>query len=363
MNTALTPLQCIDGTGGAENPYGVACRFWQLVFAGLTTMTFREKGADGIKRLWAGLLAGNQRDSFLSGLDKLGIDRKGPPAVVAGQYHYLTNVIGGLHMQYIEESPLKVWNRNMGPMWAYPGLAMLALPTELRRVIMASWHPHDGRMLGSRRLGWVITKTQMEGEPYDEGYFQEYPYDLADNELVRYELAARTPECDPMRQPTLDPKTWPPLRIFKARRSYTRGYVTSALQGLLALYGEQATAYMLRQAMQGVANQFVSEFTCALGIEGRSLQDCVALIRGILDSCGQETELEPLSAGKFTIQLKGAVLAMPQDATDLLRAAYLQFFASAVRALNGHVAITFSFESSWENGASITIEDCGAWLW
>jgi hypothetical protein len=244
---ALTPLQRIDGTAGAENPFGLACRFWQLVFAGLTTMTFREKGAEGVTHLWARLLAGSQQESFLAGLDKLGIDRHGPPAVVAGQYHYLTNVIGGLHMQYIEESPQKVWNRNMGPMWAYPGLSMLALPPQLRRVIMATWHPQDGRMLGSRRLGWVITKTQMEGEPYDEGYFQEYPYDLSDSELVRYELAARTPECDIARQPVLDPRAWPPIRIFKARRGYTRGYVMAAVDGLLALYGEQATAYMLRQ--------------------------------------------------------------------------------------------------------------------
>lgn len=359
----LSPLQRIDGTAGAENPFGLACRFWQLVFAGLTTVTFREKGADGVKRLWAGLLSGNQQESFLRGLDKLGIDRKGPPAVVAGTYHYLTNVIGGLHMQYIEESPQKVWNRNMGPMWAYPGLSILALPPELRRVIMASWHPQDGRMLGSRRLGWVITKTQMEGEPYDEGYFQEYAHDLSDGELVRYELAARTPECDLARQPVLDPRTWPPLRIFKARRSYARGYVASALEGLLALHGERATAYVLQQTMQGVANQFTPELADALGIEGRSLHDCVAFIRGILDSCGQETELAPLAAGKFAVRLKGPLLAMPQGSTDLLRAAYLQFFASAVRMLNGHLAVSFAFDSSRENGAALEIEDRGAWLW
>jgi hypothetical protein len=148
----------------------VAAKLWGRTFSALTAMTFREKGEDAIHKLWFLLLASHQGDHFREGLKKLGI-HDDPPAVAAAKYHYFTNIIGGLDMEYVEESPRKVWIRYKAPMWTYAGVAMIALPGSLRRTILSSWHPRNGIYMGCPRLGYVGTKFIMEGEPYDEGYF------------------------------------------------------------------------------------------------------------------------------------------------------------------------------------------------
>ena len=51
-----------------------------------------------------------QQERFLPGLEKLGISHL-PPAVAAAQYHYLSNWIGGVHVEFMYESDRKAWIR------------------------------------------------------------------------------------------------------------------------------------------------------------------------------------------------------------------------------------------------------------
>jgi hypothetical protein len=50
-------------------------------------------------------------EKFLPGLKKLGLDKL-PHAVAAAQYHYLSNVLGGVKVEYMYESDRKACARH-----------------------------------------------------------------------------------------------------------------------------------------------------------------------------------------------------------------------------------------------------------
>src|SRR5690625_5203402 len=85
----------------------LATTYFSRMFSALTAITFREKGEGAVNRLWYRALSSHQNDRYEEGLKKLGIDGD-PPAVAAAKYHFFTNLIAGLDMEYIEESSKKV---------------------------------------------------------------------------------------------------------------------------------------------------------------------------------------------------------------------------------------------------------------
>ncbi|MGY4352987.1 hypothetical protein ACVWXM_009504 [Bradyrhizobium sp. GM7.3] len=124
----------------------VANKLWGRTFSGLSAITYREEGEDAVCELYVRVLRQHQTGHYREGLRKLGIRDDEPPAVAAAKYHYLTNAIGGLSMEYIEESPKKVWIRYIAPMWTFAGTAMMALPGSLRRKTFTAWHPRNGQL-------------------------------------------------------------------------------------------------------------------------------------------------------------------------------------------------------------------------
>lgn len=343
----------------------LATKIWGRTFSALGAITHREKGAEAVGKLWVNLLRQHQQGFYNEGLKKLGISPSEPPAVAAAKYHYLTNAIGGIPIDYVEETPQKVWIRYRAPMWTYAGVTMLALPGELRRTIFRGWHPHNGAMMGNKRLGWVSTKFIMEGDPYDEGYFIEYDRDLGPGEEMRYEVVHSTPEFDPAKAPQLDSKQWPEARLLKARRNFSREYVKETIYALLQMYGEQATLYILRMTMRCLAIQYTHEIKADLGISENHLQACVNLLTGMLCACDQDFALEKISDTKQRIILKSFKPFAIHEATDALRRECFEFQVMAVRLMNGYIALRRSSgenfgvqkEEVWE------IEDMGRWLW
>jgi hypothetical protein len=342
---------------------GLAAKFWGRSFSALTAMTFREKGEDAIHKLWFLLLTSHQGNHYREGLKKLGI-HDDPPAVAAAKYHYFTNIIGGLDMEYVEESPRKVWIRYKAPMWTYAGVAMIALPGTLRRTILSSWHPRNGIYMGCPRLGYVGTKFIMEGEPYDEGYFLEYDHDLELDEIMRYEVVNKTPEFDLAKAPKLDPVAWPEARILKARRNFAGDYVRTTVDILLRLYGEAVTYYIVQQAMRCVAVQYVHELKYDLGIEGNDAEAITQLLADLLDACAQDFDIERLSEEHCRIVLK-TFKPFDSDVREDLREAMFGFQRMSVRVLNGYLNVARHSDQvrRADNIEVWEIEDKGRWLW
>lgn len=202
-------------------------------------------------------------ERFLPGLRKLGLDPL-PPAVAAARYHYLSNAIGGVHVEYMEESDRKAWVRYPPPRWAWHGTALCAIPGEVSRAMLLGWHAHNGVSLGNRRLGFVCTKQTMDGQPGLEGYYCEFDHDLEPDERLRFARGEEAPDFDAAAAPRLPSTDWPLERIQKARRNYAMEYVRTALPELIALVGPVDGAYLGGLTGRLIGMQFHAQTAAAL---------------------------------------------------------------------------------------------------
>lgn len=339
----------------------LASHFWRLVFGGLSAIVYRHRGTEAFQALRVAVLGQHQAGHYRDGLRKLGIRDDEPPAVAAAKYHFLSNAMGGLTMQYIEESPRKVWLRYLGPMWTFPGMTMLALPATMRRSDFTAWHPRNGVLMGCPRLGWVSTKSISEGDPYDEGYFREYDHDLTPDERMRYETVAATPECDPARQPALDPVAWPEARRSKAQRRFAGAYVESTVDVLCATYGEREAAWIIAQTMSVLASQYTSELAATLSVRGPGPHEAAAFFVRLLRAFGQSHEVSDSGPREVTVRLDGLkpfTGAVPERVRD----AFFEFQRTASRILDGRLAVSRAADpdgrTEWW-----TLRDAGRWLW
>lgn len=317
----------------------VIARFWGLHWSAIQLVVLRDRGADHLARFKYQILRRHQRSHFLPGIDKLGIDCSLPPAVVAGRYHYFSNAIGGLAMEYVEESDRRVWIRYLPPAWSFPGVSLFAVPAEVERAMFAGWHPFNGESLGCLRLGFVVTKVYQEGEPYDEGYFEEADRDLAPDERLRFEPVATSPDFDPSRAPRLDPAAWPAERLTKARRNFALGYVQDAVETATSLYGVHAGADLIAHASRLVAIQFLGEFKQAFGAAGTGAADLAAIVAGLSDLAGEAPRVTEDGAGRFVLTRASRVLGGGGHPEELHRALG-GFIATGARVLSPRVDAT-----------------------
>jgi hypothetical protein len=206
-------------------------------------------------------------ETFLPGLEKLGL-RGLPDAVAAARYHYLSNYLGGVGVEYIEESPRKAWVRYTLPRWMYDGTAICAVPSEVSRAVLRGWHAHNGVSLGNPRLGFVCTKQTTDGQPGLEGYYYEYDRELAPEERLRFAPGEEGPDFDPALAPRAEGADWPPERLEKARRNYAIQYVRSILPALLETAGPAETRHLGGVTGQLIGMQYYRQTSALLGISG-----------------------------------------------------------------------------------------------
>lgn len=342
----------------AKRDCALATMVWGKMFSGLTAVTYAEKGADALHKLWFLFLTTHQGEKYHEGLRKLGIEND-TPAVAAAKYHYFTNLIGGLEMEYVEETPRKAWIRYLTPMWMYGGVAVMAMPSNLRRHVFSSWHPRNGQYMGCPRLGYVGTKFSSEGDPSDEGYFYEYDHDLAPSEIMRFEIAHKTPEFDPQKAPRLDPDLWPEMRILKARRNFSGGYFRVTIDVLDGMYGELVTNFIIMRTMRFMGIQFTPELRARTGADDRSAAGVAALFAAILRAQGQTFRSEVLNSKAQRIVV-GGFKPLGEISEDR-RQALFEFQKMMARVINGHLSVS---RSRGADGSDVwDIVDTGRWQW
>jgi hypothetical protein len=332
---------------------------WSVV-SGLTAIVLREKGETALNNVWRSLMAAEQSQRFVEALDKLGI-RGEPPAVTAAKYHYFSNSIGGLNLQYMEETPKKVWIRYLPPWGTFPGISALTVPPSVRRTILSTWHPRNGELLGCPRLGWVATKFVAEGHQYDEGYFFEYDHDLRPEERFRVEHVEHTPEFDPARAPKLDPEQWPEARILKGSASYASDYVKHVIEVVVSQFGMNTASYMLSCAMKLLAVQFTPSLKSLTKTEGNDPAALAHMFTAIMGAFKNQPQTRSISADSVELSFE-TFEPFPYPQSDALRAAAFAFFDMAVRTLNGHVRITRHFDDA-TGVEKWTLTDTHTWLW
>jgi hypothetical protein len=221
---------------------------------------------------------------FLPGLKKLGLDKL-PHAVACAQYHYLSNQVGGVKVEYVFESDQKAWVRNPPLRWIWSGTAICGIPSEVSRAMLRGWHAKNGVVLGNPRLGFVCTGQTVDGQPGLEGYYKEWDHYLAPEERLQFSPGETCPPFDPDAAPRLSENTWPYERLQKVLRNYAMEYVTSILPETVAVLGAEEGGHLAGAAARLVGMHTFDDVSKLLGGVGEGVAGFAEMLRRL--SAGQ----------------------------------------------------------------------------
>lgn len=251
----------------AERGWRAVAALYHRYFTGLILTVASRRGAQDAGELMFRAFRHQHHEKFLPGLEKLGL--KGlPDAVACAGYHYLSNRIGGVAVEFMRESDRKAWVRFIPPRWVYEGPAICGVPTEASRGMLRGWYAQNGVSLGNPRLGFVCTMQTTDGQPGLAGYFQEHDRDLAPEERLRFAPGEEPPPFDPQAAPILDPALWTKERLAKANRNYAMEYVRTMLPRMAELFGPAEAAALGNVAGKLIGMQHYAETAALLGPAG-----------------------------------------------------------------------------------------------
>jgi hypothetical protein len=245
---------------------------YHAFLTGLILTTVTRRGASGAAEFVFRIFRRQHLEKFLPGLEKLGLDRL-PDAVACAQYHYLSNALGGVKVEYMYESDRKAWVRYPPPRWIFEGTAVCAIPTEVSRAMMLGWHAHNGVSLGNPRLGFVCTKQTVDGQPGLEGYYLEHDRELAPEERLRFAPGEEAPPFDPAAAPRAEGADWPEERLRKVLRNYAMEYVRTMLPTIVGLFGPAEGSWLAGSAARLIGMQYYDRTAELLGISGTRAED------------------------------------------------------------------------------------------
>jgi hypothetical protein len=231
---------------------------------GLVLMLVSRAGAPKAAEIVFRTFRRQQLARFVPGLKKLGLDRL-PHAVACAQYHYLSNQVGGVKVEYVHESDKKAWVRYPPPRWIWSGTAICGIPSEVSRAMLRGWHANNGVVLGNPRLGFVCTGQAVDGQPGLEGYYKEWDHDLREDERLQFSPGEVCPPFRPENAPELPKTNWPQDRLQKVLRNYAMEYITSIVPETVALLGPDEGGHLAAAAARLVGMHTYDEVAVLLG--------------------------------------------------------------------------------------------------
>jgi hypothetical protein len=256
---------------------------YHFFFTGLILTVVTRRGTADAAEFVFRVFRRQQQERFLPGLAKLGIDHL-PPAVAAAQYHYLSNWIGGVHVEYMYESDRKAWIRYPPPRWIWKGTAICGVPNEVSRAMLRGWHANNGVALGNPNLGFVCTKQSVDGQDGLEGYYYEYDHPLELDARLVFGRHLEAPVFDPAIAPGLPIESWPKSRLEKAYRNYAMEYVRTAAPVMVQLFGPEDAGYLLRLTGKLIGMQYFEEVAQALAQRRGGAKEFAAFLGALLEA-------------------------------------------------------------------------------
>lgn len=278
---------------------------YHAFFTGLILTVVTRKGAPAAEELVFRVFRRQQEERFLAGLEKLGLSGL-PPAVAAAQYHYLSNWIGGVFVEYMYESDRKAWIRYPPPRWIWQGTAICAIPMEVSRAMLRGWHANNGVALNNLKLGFVCTKQTVDVQDGLEGYYFEYDRELAVDERLVFARHLEAPPFNPAHAPALPVDAWPKPRLEKAYRNYAMEYVRTAAPVMVQLFGPEDAGQLLHRTAKLIGMQFFPETAAALSPAAQplSVSDFASFLSSLL--AAQDDPAEMMGGGaEFTVTQRG----------------------------------------------------------
>jgi len=239
-------------------------RLYHSYLTGFILHVIAHAGAKAAADLVFATFRPQQLAKFLPGLRKLGLDKL-PHAVACAQYHYLSNQVGGVKVEYVYESDRKAWVRYPPPRWIWSGTAICGVPSEVSRAMLHAWHANNGVVLGNLRIGFVCSGQTVDGQPGLDGYYWEADRDLAPHERLRFAPGEICPRFDPAKAPRLPDAGWPEARLRKVLRAYAMEYITSILPEAVTLLGPTQGGHLAGSAARLIGMHLLDETAAALG--------------------------------------------------------------------------------------------------
>ena len=256
-----------DGTGALS----AVAKLYHRYFTGLILTLVTRRGAQDAAEVMFRTFRHQHHEKFLSSLEKLGLKGK-PDAVACAAYHYLSNRIGGVKVEFMRESDRKAWVRFVPPRWVYDGAAICAVPSEVNRALLRGWYRHNGVSLGNPRLGFVCTAQTVDGQHGLAGYFLEHDRELGPDERLRFSPGEDPPPFDAAAAPVLDPSLWTAERLAQANRNYAMEYIRSLLPRMVEVLGPAEASHLGNVAGRLIGMQTYDETAALLGIQDDSAE-------------------------------------------------------------------------------------------
>ena len=273
---------------------------YHAFFTGLILTVVTRRGTADAAEFVFRVFRRQQQERFLPGLEKLGLSHL-PPAVAAAQYHYLSNWIGGVSVEYMYETDRKAWIRYPPPRWIWRGTAICGVPGEVSRAMLRGWHANNGVALGNPNLGFVCTKQSVDGQDGLEGYYCEYDHALEIDARLVFARHLEAPMFDPAPAPALPVASWPKPRLEKAYRNYAMEYVRTAAPVLVQLFGPDDAGYLLHLTGKLIGMQYFDEIARGFGLGRGVASDFAAFLRALFEAQDDVAELR-VSGGAFEIR-------------------------------------------------------------
>jgi hypothetical protein len=263
---------------------------YHACFTGLILTMVARRGTTDAAEFVFRVFRRQQQERFLPGLEKLGLTHL-PPAVTAAQYHYLSNWIGGVCVEYMYESDRKAWIRYPPPRWIWKGTAICGIPSEVSRAMLRGWHSHNGVSLGNPRLGFVCTKQSVDGQDGLEGYYCEYDHAIEIDQRLVFAPQLEAPLFDPAAAPALPIESWPKPRLERAYRNYAMDYVRTAAPVVVQLFGPDEARHLLHRTGKLIGMQYFDEIARCFASDRGSSAAFATFLRALLEAQGDTANL------------------------------------------------------------------------
>ena len=324
-------------------------------FIGLQLMIATREGPEKVGDWMFRLFRRQHEAKFISSFEKLGLAGQ-PHAVACAKYHVLSNSIGGVAVEYMEESDQKAWVRFRYPRWMYDGAALCGIPIEASRGFLNGWYGQNGVSLGNPCLGFVCVSEDMSGQFGLCGYFKEFDAPLVPEERLQFAPDERPPPYDPAVQPAPPANEWSEERLAKANRNYAMEYVRNGLTELINVVGVQRTQELGSLAARLTGLQQYPNLARMLDAVDGSVVDAAAFLEAIMQGMGDEVALaEDFQDERRVLSVSAPRIArgMDGDARDVLLKCWLEMWHGTIRS---HREL-FNFTSSIQ-GEQFSIEIC-----
>ena len=304
--------------GTMEAGWQALAHLYHCYFTGLILQMALKHGAAAAGEWSFRYFRRQHHEKFLSSFEKLG-NANLPDAVAAARYHYFSNRIGGVEVEYMYESDRKAWIRFPHPRWIYDGTAICGVPVEVGQGFIDGWYGQNGVTLNNPRLGWVCTSQDCTAEIGYTGYFMEYDHDLSEGERVRYVSGEAPPPFDAAAAPMLDTSIWTPERLGKARRNYAMDYVKWGLFELVDQLGVAPARELAVHTAALTGRQFYRDLQLRLGLErDDSAAAFIQFMERIADAHGDAPSCDDARFSQTGWRFVRGMPEMPAETTDVL---------------------------------------------